>query len=225
MSPGILYIVATPIGNLEDLTLRAKRILETVDGIACEDTRHSVILLNHYNIKKPLISFHSHSGVTKVEKIIDSLLQGQNIALISDAGTPGISDPAYVLIQAALEKKIPIIPIPGPSAVITALCASGLPTDKFLYLGFLPIKKGRQTIFKEIALSPYTVVFYESPHRLIRTLSELGQHLKPDTQIVVAKEITKMFETFFRGTIADIAKKLPAGNPKGEYVVMVKSSN
>lgn len=222
MSEGKLYIIATPIGNLEDLTFRAKRILETVDGIACEDTRHSVILLNHYGIKKPLISFHSHSGVTKVEKIIDFLSEGQSIALVSDAGTPGISDPAYVLIQAALEKKIPIIPIPGPSAVITALCASGLPTDKFLYLGFLPIKKGRQTLFKEIALSPYTVVFYESPHRLLRTLSELGQHLKPESQIVVAKELTKMYETFFRGNIADIAKKLPAGNPKGEYVVMVK---
>jgi 16S rRNA (cytidine1402-2'-O)-methyltransferase len=222
MNHGTLHIVATPIGNLEDLTFRAKRILETVDGIACEDTRHSVILLNHYGIKKPLISFHSFSGVAKVEKIIDSLLQGQNIALISDAGTPGISDPAYVLIQAALEKKIPIVPIPGPSAVITALCASGLPTDKFLYLGFLPIKKGRQTIFREIAVSPYTVVFYESPHRLVRTLSELGKFLKPESKIVVAKELTKMFETFFRGTVADIEKKLPAGNPKGEYVVMVK---
>jgi len=219
---GILYIVATPIGNLEDLTLRARRILETVDGIACEDTRHSVILLNHYNIKKPLISFHSHSGVTKVEKIIDSLLQGQNIALVSDAGTPGISDPAYVLIQAALEKKIPIIPIPGASAVITALCASGLPTDKFVYLGFLPVKKGRQTLFKEIAQSPYTVVFYESPHRLLRTLSELGQHLKPESQIVIAKELTKIHETFFRGTLADIQKMLPPGNPKGEYVILVK---
>jgi len=224
MNYGTLHIVATPIGNLEDLTFRAKRILETVDGIACEDTRHSVILLNHYGIKKPLISFHSFSGVAKVDKIIDSLLRGQNIALISDAGTPGISDPAYVLIQAALEKKISIVPIPGPSAVITALCASGLPTDKFLYLGFLPIKKGRQTIFKEIALSPYTVVFYESPHRLIRTLSELGKYLKSESKIVVAKELTKMFETFFRGTIADIAQKLPAGNPKGEYVVMVKPS-
>jgi 16S rRNA (cytidine1402-2'-O)-methyltransferase len=221
MPQGTLYIVATPIGNLEDLTFRAKRVLETVDGIACEDTRHSVILLNHYNIHKPLISFHSHSGVTKVEKIIDSLLEGQSIALVSDAGTPGISDPAYVLVQAALEKKIPIVPIPGPSAVITALCASGLPTDKFLYLGFLPIKKGRQTLFKTMAQSPYTVVFYESPHRLLRTLSDLGQYLKPETQIVVAKELTKVYETFFRGTLADIAKKLPAGNPKGEYVVML----
>ncbi|MBI5422289.1 16S rRNA (cytidine(1402)-2'-O)-methyltransferase [Candidatus Peregrinibacteria bacterium] len=219
---GILYIIATPIGNLEDLTFRAKRILETVDWIACEDTRHSSILLNHYGIRKPTISFHSHSGVTKVEKIIEALVEGKSVALISDAGTPGISDPAYVLIQAALKDKIQVVPVPGPSAVVTALCASGLPTDKFLYLGFLPVKKGRQTLFKAIADSPYTVVFYESPHRLLRTLSELEKVLKRDTQLAVAKELTKIHETFFRGTVADIQKKLPAGNPKGEYVVMVK---
>lgn len=222
MSSGILYIIATPIGNLEDLTFRAKRILETVDWVACEDTRHSSILLNHYGIRKPTVSFHSHSGITKVEKIIEALVEGKSVALISDAGTPGISDPAYVLIQAALKEKIQVVPVPGPSAVVTALCASGLPTDKFLYLGFLPVKKGRQTLFKSMAESPYTVVFYESPHRLLRTLSELEKVLKPDTQLAVAKELTKIHETFFRGTIVDIQKKLPAGNPKGEYVVMVK---
>ena len=219
---GILYIIATPIGNLEDLTFRAKRILETVDWVACEDTRHSSILLNHYGIRKPTVSFHSHSGITKVEKIIEALIEGKSVALISDAGTPGISDPAYVLIQAALKENIQVVPVPGPSAVVTALCASGLPTDKFLYLGFLPVKKGRQTLFKAIAESPYTVVFYESPHRLLRTLSELEKYLKPDTQLAVAKELTKIHETFFRGTVANIQKKLPAGNPKGEYVVMVK---
>ena len=221
MANGNLYIVATPIGNLADLTFRAKEILESVDLIACEDTRHSKILLNHYGIKKPLLSFHSHSRRTKVDKIIAHLTSGDDVALISDSGTPGISDPAYTLIQAALEEQIEIIPIPGPSAVITALCASGLPTDKFLYLGFLPIKKGRQTLFKKIAQSDYTVVFYESPHRLLRTIDELKKHLKPTAKITIGKELTKIYEKFFRGTIADIEKKIPAGKPKGEYVVMI----
>jgi len=218
-----LYIVATPIGNLKDLTFRAKEILESVDMIACEDTRHSMILLNHYGIKKPLLSFHSHSGITKTDKIIDYLNNGSDVALISDAGTPGISDPGYVLIQAALQNSFEVIPIPGASATITALCASGLPTDKFLYLGFLPVKKGRQTLLKSLADIPYTIVFYESPHRLMRTLSDLKQYLKPDTKVVIAKELTKIYETFFRGTLADITAKLPAGQPKGEYVILIKS--
>ncbi len=218
---GKLYIVATPIGNLSDLTFRAKEILESVNLIACEDTRHSKILLNHYNIKKPLLSFHSHSGRTKVDKIIQYLKNGDDVALISDAGTPGISDPGFILIQAALENGIEVIPIPGASAVITALCASGLPTDKFIYLGFLPIKKGRQKILKSIADMPHTVVFYESPHRLLKTISELKKCLKPDTKITVAKELTKIHETFFRGLIGNIEKKLPSGKPKGEYVVII----
>ena len=220
---GKLYITATPIGNLDDLTLRAKKILESVDLIACEDTRHSKILLDHYKIKKPLLSFHSYSGKTKVDKIIQHLKNGDEVALISDAGTPGISDPGYVLIKAALENGIEVIPIPGCSAVITALCASGLPTDKFLYLGFLPVKKGRQTLFKKIAESKYTVVFYESPHRLTKTLTQLKEYLKPDSKIVVAKELTKIYETFIRGTLSNIYKKLPSGKPKGEYVVMIHS--
>ena len=218
---GKLYITATPIGNLGDLTFRAKEVLETVDLIACEDTRHSRILLNHYGIKKPLLSFHSHSGKMKVDKIIQYLENGDDVALISDAGTPGISDPGYVLIQSALENGIEVIPIPGASAVITALCASGLPTDKFLYLGFLPTKKGRQTLFRKIAQSDYTIVFYESPHRLTKTLKQLKEYLKPNTKITVAKELTKIYETFFRGTIDGIEKKLPSGKPKGEYVVMI----
>ena len=220
-----LYIVATPIGNLEDMTFRAKKVLESVDLIACEDTRHSKILLNHYNIKKPLLSFHSYSGQTKVEKIIQHLKNGDDVALISDAGTPGISDPGFVLIKEALQNNIDVIPIPGCSAVITALCASGLPTDKFLYLGFLPVKKGRQTLFKKIADSPYTVVFYESPHRLAKTLTQLKEYLKPDTKVVVAKELTKIHETFIRGNLDDVIKKLPPGKPKGEYVILVSSAS
>jgi 16S rRNA (cytidine1402-2'-O)-methyltransferase len=220
MDKGKLYIIATPIGNLSDLTFRARETLESVDLIACEDTRHTIILLNHYGIKKPLLSFHSHSGQTKTEKIIDYLKNGSNVALVSDAGTPGISDPGYVLIQAALDNGIGVIPIPGASAVITALCASGLPTDKFLYLGFLPVKKGRQTLFKKIAESEYTVVFYESPHRLKKTLEQLKEYLKPDAKLSVAKELTKIYETFYRGSIDDVIKQIPE-NPKGEYVVMI----
>ncbi len=221
MANGKLYITATPIGNLGDLTFRAKKVLENSDLIACEDTRHSKILLNHYGIKKPLLSFHSHSGQMKVDKIIQYLKNGDDVALISDAGTPGISDPGYVLIQSALKNDIEVVPIPGASAVIAALCASGLPTDKFLYLGFLPIKKGRQTLFKKIAQSDHTVVFYESPHRLIKTLKQLKEYLKPDAKITIGKELTKIHETFFRGTISDIEKKLPSGKPKGEYVIMI----
>jgi len=217
---GKLYIVATPIGNLSDFTFRAKNTLEAVNVIACEDTRHASILLNYYNVRKQLISFHSHSGQTKTDKIIEHLLNGDNVALISDAGTPGISDPGYVLIQAALKNGIDVVPIPGASAVITALCASGLPTDKFLYLGFLPIKKGRQTIFKEIAKSEYTVVFYESPHRLKKTLGQLKDYLKPTAKAAVAKELTKIYETFYRGSITEVIKLIPE-NVKGEYVVMV----
>lgn len=217
---GDLYIVATPIGNLGDLTFRAKEILEKVDLIACEDTRHTSILLKHYAISKPTLSFHSHSGQAKVEKILDYLKQGKEVALVSDAGTPGISDPAYVLIQAALENGVNVIPLPGPSAVITALSASGLPTDKFLYLGFLPIKKGRQTLFKKMAELEYTMVFYESPHRLLKTLTQLKDYLKPNTKISIAKELTKIHETFYRGTLDEILSHLPP-TIKGEYVVMI----
>ena len=153
---------------------------------------------------------------------MDYLKNGSNVALVSDAGTPGISDPGYVLVQAALENEVEIIPIPGPSAVITALCASGLPTDKFLYLGFLPVKKGRQTLFKKIAESEYTVVFYESPHRLKKTLEQLKEFLKPDAKLSVAKELTKIYETFYRGSVSDVIKQIPE-NIKGEYVVMLNN--
>ncbi len=220
MDKGKLYIVATPIGNLSDFTFRAKEILENVDLVACEDTRHSGILLSHYKIDTPKLSFHSHSGQAKVDKIMAYLDEGKDVALISDAGTPGISDPGYVLIQAALEAGVDIIPIPGPSAVITALCASGLPTDKYLYLGFLPVKKGRQTIFKKIAASEHTVVFYESPHRLRKTLGQLGEHVAADARVVVAKELTKIYENYYRGTLPEVLTAIPE-KPKGEYVVMI----
>lgn len=217
---GKLFIVATPIGNLGDITLRAIEILKSVSLIACEDTRHAGILLKRYEITTPTLSFHSHSGEMKVDKILDYLKSDQDVALISDAGTPGISDPGYRLIRAALDAKITVIPIPGASAVITALSASGLPTDKFLYLGFLPVKHGRQTIFKQIAESEHTVVFYESPHRLLKTLEQLRAHLSPTAHVAVAKELTKIYETFYRGTLEEVLAALPE-NIKGEYVVMV----
>lgn len=216
---GKLFIVATPIGNLADFTFRAKEVLESVTLIACEDTRHTGILLKHYEIKTPTLSFHSHSGKAKVDKIMAYLTKG-DVALVSDAGTPGISDPGYLLVQAALVAGHEVVPIPGASAVITALCASGLPTDKFLYLGFLPVKKGRQTIFKKIAESERTVVFYESPHRLKKTLSQLGEHLNEGAYVAVAKELTKIHETFYRGTLKEVLAGLPS-TIKGEYSVMI----
>ncbi len=221
---GKLYIVATPIGNLADMTYRAVETLKSAHLIACEDTRHSKVLLNHYKIRKQLLSFHGHSGKVKVDKIVDYLINCKNVALISDAGTPGISDPGYVLIKEALANNIEIIPIPGASAMTTALCASGLPTDKFLYLGFLPVKKGRQTILKTFSQIPYTIVFYESPHRLLKTINELKKYLDGKTKIVIAKELTKIYETFFRGTLDNISEKLPDGKPKGEYVILISNA-
>lgn len=218
----MLYIVATPIWNLEDITLRAIRILSEVDSIACEDTRTSATLLNHYNIKKPLISFHSYSGVMKIEKIIDDLKNGKNIALISDAGTPGISDPGYALIKEALQHDIEVTPIPWVTACITALCASGLPSNHFLYLWFLPIKKGRQTMLKKLQNKEETVVIYESVHRIVKTLEDFIEYFWADTQIVVGRELTKKFEEFKRGTIKEVFDYFSQHSEKvkGEFVII-----
>lgn len=220
----MLYIVATPIGNLEDITLRALRILKEVDYIAAEDTRHSKILLDRYEIKTSTISFHAWSDQRKLQQIISFLHEGKNIALISDAGTPGISDPGYVLIKAALEEGIEVVPIPGAAAFLTALMASGLPTHNFLYLGFLPMKKGRQTLLKSLQEEERTIIFYESPHRLLRTLSEL-EVIFADRPLVIARELTKIHEEFFRGTAtearAHFETRFQGGNIKGEFVVLV----
>ncbi|PID87587.1 16S rRNA (cytidine(1402)-2'-O)-methyltransferase [Candidatus Gracilibacteria bacterium] len=222
----MLYIVSTPIGNLGDITYRAVETLKEVDIIACEDTRKSMILLNHYDIKKPLISFHSHSGFTKVDKIISELKNDKNIALISDAGTPGISDPGYVLIKEALLEGLKIVPIPGVTAFTTALSASGMQMNHFLYLGFLPVKKGRQTLFKMLVerkkTSSETVVIYESVHRLIKTLKELLSYFGQEHNIVVARELTKKFEEFKRDNIINIINYFEE-NPskvKGEFVIL-----
>ena len=220
----MLYILATPIGNLEDITLRALRILKEVDTIVCEDTRHTAILLNKYEIKKPLLSYHSHSSDSKVQKVIAELKNGKNLALVSDAGTPGISDPGYAVVKLAIEEGIEVVPVPGASAFLTALMASGFPINHFLYLGFLPMKKGRQTLFLSLKEQKETVVFYESPYRIVKTLAEIKAYLGEDREIVLARELTKKFEEFKRGTVGEIYAEMQNQKPKGEFVVILKGA-
>ena len=219
----MLYIVATPIWNLEDITFRAVRILREVDSIACEDTRTSSVLLNKYEIKKPLVSFHSHSWKTKVDKISPQLKEGKNIALISDAGTPWISDPWYVLIKEAIINDIEVVPVPWVTAFTTALMWSWMQMNHFLYLGFLPIKKGRQTLFKKLVETKQeSTVIYESVHRLIRTLNDIKTYFWEDHYIVVARELTKKFEEFKRWTVHEIIEYFE-NTPwklKGEFVIV-----
>jgi len=239
----ILYIVATPIGNLEDISLRALRILGEVDFILCEDTRVTGKLLMHYKIKTPVLSYHQHSSENKVKQIIDLLSGGKNLALVSDAGTPGISDPGGKLIQAVLEKfgvgaihesPVRIESVPGPSAITAALSISGIPTDKFVFMGFPPHKKGRQTFIRKIVASEWPVVVYESKHRIIKFLDELElatrnsqlatQEKKINlTSVVVVRELSKMHETVYRGGLAGIMEKIKAdkNDQKGEFVVIV----
>lgn len=219
---GKLYVVATPIGNLEDITLRAIKILKTVDLIAAEDTRHTLKLLNHLEISKPLISYHRHNEEIKTEVLIEKLLEGQNIALVSDAGTPGISDPGEIIIKRCIEEKIEVIPIPGACAMINALIASGIDTKEFIFLGFLPLnKKLRREKLKEIEKSKKTIILYEAPHKLQATLRELSDMLE-ERQVVLARELTKIHEEFMRGTIKDIIKK--ADNLKGEMVLIIEGN-
>ncbi|OHA85222.1 MAG: 16S rRNA (cytidine(1402)-2'-O)-methyltransferase [Candidatus Yonathbacteria bacterium RIFOXYD1_FULL_52_36] len=221
-----LSIIATPIGNLEDITLRALRVLKEADLVLCEDTRTTAKLLQKYEIKVPTMSYHAHSKLAKVDKIFALLEEGKNLALVSDAGTPCISDPGVLLVaqvRARFGDAVSISPIPGPSAVISALSASGLPASDFLFLGFLPHKKGRETLFKEIAASTRTVAFYESPHRIEKALASLSLHTGEDRRTVVARELTKIHEEFFSGTAAE-AQAFFTKNPgkvRGEFVVIV----
>lgn len=217
----MLYIVSTPIWNLEDITFRAVKTLKEVDLIACEDTRTSATLLNHYDIKKPLISFHSYSWVTKTDKIIAELKSGKKVALISDAWTPWISDPGYTLIKEALENNIEVIPIPWVSACITALSASWMPSNHFLYLWFLPIKKWRQTIFKKLQTKTETVVIYESVHRILKTLEEFIKYFWENTQIVVARELTKKFEEFQRWTTKEVFEYFSSNKDKVKWEFVI----
>ncbi len=220
-----LFIVATPIGNLEDVTLRALETLKNVDMILCEDTRETKKILNKYGISKPTMSYHAQSKLAKTDKIFELLEEGKNLALVSDAGTPGISDPGAMLVNLVKEKfndTVQVIPIPGASAVITALSASGLPTHEFTFLGFLPHKKGRETLFKEIAESKRTTAFYESPHRILKTLESL-QKFCPNKKVCIARELTKIYEEFKTGTPTEVLEYLTQ-NPvkqKGEFTVLV----
>lgn len=219
--PGKLFVVSTPIGNLGDITLRALETLKSVDLIACEDTRHTLQLLNHFEIKKSLISYHQHSKDSKVEQIISSILDGKNVAIVTDAGTPGVSDPGEILIRSAIENEIEVEPIPGVSAAITALSISGLSTDEFIFIGFLPHKKGRQTKLRELATLNRTIILYESPFRIIKLLNELLEFVG-DREVSVSRELTKKFEQTYRGKISKI---LPEIKEKGEFVVIIEGNN
>lgn len=219
---GILYIVSTPIGNLEDITLRALRVLKEVDVIAAEDTRHSLKLLNHYSISKPLISYWGEKEKVKAEETLRILNSGQTVALITDAGTPGISDPGNVLIRKAIEEGITVVPVPGPTAVIAALSISGFSTDAFLFRGFLPVKVSqRLKELRELSLEPRTIVLYEAPHRLLETLADIAETFY-DRRTVVIKEITKFYEEVFRGTASVILERLETAKIAGEYVIVLE---
>ncbi|MBZ9578464.1 16S rRNA (cytidine(1402)-2'-O)-methyltransferase [Patescibacteria group bacterium] len=218
----MLYIVATPIGNLEDLSSRALRILKEVDLILCEDTRVTKKLLNYYNTKTKTLSYHQHSRLKKINYILDLLKKGKNLALVSDAGTPGISDPGNKLISAAMKQcnNLTIVPIPGPSAVTCVASISGFPMNKFLFLGFPPTKRKRKNFFKKVLESEYPVIFYESPYRILKTLNEL-RSMNYGLRMVVARELTKKFETIYRGKINEVIKKIKKEKIKGEFVVIV----
>lgn len=221
---GTLYVVATPIGNLADLSVRAQQVLSSVDVIACEDTRHTQRLLQHLGLRKALLSVHDHNERDRIEQVASQLSQGRNMALVSDAGTPLISDPGYPLVQALRELGHNVVPIPGPSAIITALSAAGLPTDRFLFEGFMPHKaSGRRERLAPLAQETATIVFYESKHRIIETLTLMEECFGPDRLACVARELTKAFETFYHGTLGNIRTQLlaDADQQKGEFVVMV----
>jgi 16S rRNA (cytidine1402-2'-O)-methyltransferase len=218
-----LYIVPTPIGNLEDITLRALRILKEVRLIAAEDTRTTKVLLDHYEIKTPLISYHEHNKLRRLEDIFAALAEG-DVALVSDAGTPGISDPGYELVSAAIEHQVSIVPLPGANAAITALVASGLPTNNFVYLGFLPRKTSRLREFaEEIREEQRTLVLYESPHRIRKTVAVLLEVLG-DRPAVLARELTKLYEEIIRGTLGDLMVHFAENQPRGEMVLVIRGA-
>ena len=217
---GILYVVGTPIGNLADLTFRAELTLKAVNLIAVEDTRTSRKLLENYNINTPLIAYHENNEINQARKLVDKLKNGDSIAIISDAGTPGISDPGYRVVNLANKENIEVVAIPGPSAVTAALSVSGLPTDHFYFEGFLPPKKGRKTRFELLETLPATVVIFESPKRVIRTLKDIHNYWG-DRIISVCRELTKMYEETFLGTVMDAEVYYSKSKPKGEFVLLI----
>jgi 16S rRNA (cytidine1402-2'-O)-methyltransferase len=216
--PGILYVVATPIGNLEDITLRALRVLKEVAVIACEDTRHTRKLLDHYGISKPMVSYHDHNEPARAAEIVQQLESGASVALVSDAGTPLISDPGFRLVTAAIAQGIAIVPIPGPNAAVTALSAAGLPTDAFRFCGFLPPKTSqRRKLLEELKSESCTLIFYEAPHRIAEALEDIAA-VMGTREIVVARELTKLHEEFLRGTPAQVRDQLSA---RGEITILI----
>ena len=217
-----LYIVPTPIGNLEDITLRAIKVLKEVDLILCEDTRRSKKLLNHLEIDVPLKSHHKFNEHSEVSYIVTKIVEGSNMALISDAGVPGISDPGFLIVRTCLENNIEIECLPGPTAFVPALVVSGLPIDKFIFEGFLPAKKGRKSRLEKLALESRTMVFYESPHKLLRTLLDFDNFFGSNRKISISRELTKLYEETLRGSIKEMVAIYSNKKPKGEYVIIVQ---
>lgn len=218
----MLYLVATPIGNLEDITFRAVRILKEADLIAAEDTRHTGKLLHHFQIETPQISYHEHNARSRIPQLLEKLQSGQTLALVSDAGMPGISDPGYGLVCACAEAGIVVSPIPGAAAVVSAIAASALPSDRFTFEGFLPVKgKERTERLLQLATEPRTMVLYESPHRLLKTLADLQMHLGTDRRVTVARELTKRYEEFWRGTLSEAIAHFTETEPRGEFTVAI----
>jgi len=218
-----LYLVGTPIGNLEDITLRALRVLKEVDVIACEDTRQTQKLLNHYAIATRTTSYHEHNEMTKSAELVKEMQEGASVALVTDAGMPGISDPGYRLIMLAIRHQVPVVPVPGASAFLAALVASGLPTDSFRFSGFLPAKRGeRRTALEAVKSSPRTQVFYEAPHRIVETLADVVEVLGADRHVVIAREVTKLHEEFLRGRAGEVLENLKAREAvKGEITLLI----
>ncbi len=218
-----LFIVPTPIGNLKDITIRAIDTLQTVDIIYAEDTRISLKLLNHYEISTPMQSFHMHNEHDKINNIVRSFKQGKTAAIISDAGTPGISDPGFLLVRACIESDIEVECLPGATALIPALINSGFPCEKFSFEGFLPAKKGRTKRLKEIVTQEKTMIFYESPHRLIKTLKDFSEYFTGENQVSVSREISKKFEETVRGTLLQVIDHFEKNKPKGEFVIVLST--
>jgi len=219
---GTLYVVATPIGNLEDVTYRAVRVLKEADLIACEDTRHTAKLLQHYGIDRPTVSYHEHNEAARAEELVAKLEQGLNVAQVSDAGMPGISDPGYRVIKLAIEHGISVVPVPGPSALIAALAAGGLPTDSFEFHGFLPAKSGqRRTLLESWRDSWNTIAVYEAPHRIVETMRDVVELLGAARPVVLARELTKVHEEFVRGSAAEVLARVQVKEPKGEITLLI----
>ena len=225
--PGHLYVVGTPLGNLEDMTFRAVRLLQSVDLIAAEDTRHTGKLLQHFQITTPQISYHEHNRQSRIGEVLHHLHSRHHaVALVSDAGMPGISDPGYELIVACIEAKIPVVPIPGPTAAITALCVAGLPSDRFVFEGFLPLKgTARMARLQALSQEDRTILLYEAPHKLLKTLADLATALEPTRPVTLGRELTKRFEEFWRGTLGEALAHYQTVAPRGEFTVVIQGAS